>query len=193
MDNSKKRSKTSASVLPLTTVKNSKKKSPIKIEEVLLETAKPKKKRNISVEKSLSLGWTTARKRAVTHHLLKLQPMLRLQDWTIKVIWDDQNDESDDCYATNTPQGDSHHCEVRFAKKFLELDNKEMTQVIIHELMHCHLFIIEDYTSDVVNEVAAVKTAKVFNIGFTKLIETSIDSIADAFAELLPEFDDPEQ
>jgi hypothetical protein len=140
----------------------------------------------LTAEQSVALGWTPARKKAVTEHLSALQPKLRLQEWTIKVRWDKYSDEFDDAYATNTPLGDSRHCEVRFSKKFLELDSEEMTQVIIHELMHCHLFALEDYTTDVVEEIAPKRIAAVFNIGHNKLTETTIDAIADAFTGLLP-------
>jgi hypothetical protein len=140
---------------------------------------------------SIAIGWTTARKRAVVTQLQLLQPMLRLSDWTIKVVWDKASDESEDEYATNTPMGDSRHCEVRFSKRFLELDNKEMNQVIIHELMHCHLFQLEDYSVDSVEEIAPKRISALFNIGHTKLVETSIDAIADAFTELVPSFDFP--
>lgn len=142
-------------------------------------------------QQSVAIGWTTARKRAVANQLHLLQPMLKLSDWTIKVVWDKGSDESDDEYATNTPMGDSRHCEVRFSKRFLELTNKEMNQVIIHELMHCHLFHLEDYTTDSVEEIGTKKISNLFNIGHTKLVETAIDTIADAFTELLPPFEIP--
>lgn len=142
-------------------------------------------------QQSIALGWTTARKRAVTSQLALLKPMLKLSDWSVKVVWDKGSDESDDEYATNTPMGDSRHCEVRFSKRFLELDNKEMNQVIIHELMHCHLFHLEDYTTDSVEEIGSKKTAALFTIGHTKLVETSIDAIADAFTDLVPPFEFP--
>jgi hypothetical protein len=141
----------------------------------------------LTAEQSVALGWTQARKKAVTEHLISLQPKLRLQEWTIKVRWDKYSDEFDDAYATNTPLGDSRHCEIRFSKKFLELDSKDMTQVILHELMHCHLFALEDYTTDIVEEIAPKRISAVFNIGHTKLTETAIDALADAFAGLLPE------
>ena len=140
---------------------------------------------------SIAIGWTSTRKRAVASQLHLLQPMLRLSDWTIKVVWDKASNESEDEYATNTPMGDSRHCEVRFSKRFLELDNKEMNQVIIHELMHCHLFQLEDYTVDSVDEIAPKKISALFNVGHTKHLETSIDAIADAFTEVLPAFDFP--
>ena len=187
-DTEKKRPKTAATVAPVVSLV-----TPAPETEQVEAPAKGKIKRRLPADRSVSLGWTLARRKAVTTHVHKLAPMLRLQDWTIKVMWDAGNDDTDEVYATNTPQGDSHHCEIRFSKKFLELDNKEMTQCIIHELMHCHLFVVEDYTEDVVREVTTRKTANVFTIGFTKLIETSVDSIADAFTELLPEFDMPDK
>lgn len=141
----------------------------------------------------VQLGWTEQRRKAVASHLLSLAPLLRLQDWTIKVKWDKYSDEFDDAYATNTPLGDSRHCEIRFSKKFLELDDFEMTQVLVHELLHCHLFALEDYSEDIVEELATKKTAAVFNIGHTKLVETAIDGLADAIAALVPPFALPQR
>ncbi len=156
--------------------------------KAVADTSKKTKKAPVimTAERSLALGWTAARKKAVSEHLILLQSKLRLQDWTVKVMWDKYSNEFDDAYATNTPLGDSRHCEVRFSKKFLELDEMEMTQVIIHELIHCHLFALEDFTTDVVEEIAPKKIAAVFNIGHTKLTESAIDALADAFVTLLP-------
>lgn len=141
----------------------------------------------------VQLGWTEQRRKAVASHLATLVPFLRLQDWTVKVKWDKYSDEFDDAYATNTPLGDSRHCEIRFSKKFLELDDIEMNQVIVHELLHCHLFALEDYAEDIVAEIAPKKTAAVFNIGHTKLVETAIDGIADAIAAIVPPFALPQR
>lgn len=136
----------------------------------------------------VQLGWTEQRKKAVTTHLKDLATILLLQDWTIKVMWDKYCEEFDDSYATNTPIGDSRHCEVRFSKKFLELEDHEMTQVLVHELLHCHMFAVDDYAEEIVAELASKKTSAVFNLGHTKLLETAIDGMADAIARLVPQF-----
>jgi hypothetical protein len=146
------------------------------------------KRRNKPRPTPVQLGWTDQRRRAVASHVQLLEPLLRLQDWTIKIKWDKYSDEFDDAYATNTPLGDSRHCEIRFSRKFLELDDQEMTQVIVHEMVHCHLFALEDYSEDIVAELATKKTSNVFNIGHTKLVETAIDGLADAIAGLVPIF-----
>jgi hypothetical protein len=151
------------------------------------------KRRNKPKPTPVQLGWTEQRRKAVAGHLQTLLPYLRLQDWTVKVEWDKYSDEFDDAYATNTPLGDSRHCEVRFSKKFLELNDYEMTQVLVHELLHCHMFALEDYSEDIVAELATKKTAAVFNIGHTKLVETAIDGIADAITALVPPFTLPQR
>jgi hypothetical protein len=68
-----------------------------------------------------------------------------------------------------------------------------MNQVIVHELLHCHLFALEDYAEDIVAEIATKKTAAVFNIGHTKLVETAIDGLADAIAAIVPPFALPQR
>ena len=130
--------------------------------------------------------WTADQKLSITKFVHDTQNLVKLQDWKIKVVWDSFCDEFDDAYATNTPIGDSRHCEIRFSRRFLELDNYEMTQAVVHELMHCYLFAVEDYTEDMFEKATDKKTYELFNIGHSKLIETAIDGIADGIAKNIP-------
>jgi hypothetical protein len=157
------------------------------------DSASEPKRRVKQKPTTVQVGWTEQRRKAVTQHLQTLLPLMKLQDWTVKVMWDKLSDEFDDAYATNQPLGDSRHCEVRFSRKFLELDDYEMTQVIVHELLHCHMFAVEDFANDVVGQLTTKKTSAVFNTGFTKLIETSIDGIADSITQMVPMFTLPQR
>lgn len=155
------------------------------------KTVKPKindQKKVIKKKKTTKakFKWTAEQKSSINKFVYETQALVKLQDWKIKVVWDADCDEFDDAYATNTPIGDSRHCEIRFSRRFLELDNYEMTQAVVHELMHCYLFAVEDYTEDMFELATDKKTYELFNIGHSKLIETAIDGIADGIAKNIP-------
>jgi len=162
-------------------------------------TKKNIKSKNIrSVDKERKIKrprnkWNVKQKEAVSLYVYSLAKIMKLQDWKIKVKWDKFCDEFDDAYATNTPVGDSRHCEIRFSERFLELDDQEMTQAVVHELLHCYYFPVEDYTEDMFTKATDEKSAELFSIGHTKLMETAIDGIADGIANVVPNFKLPDR
>lgn len=160
---------------------------------------KNKKSKNIrSVDKERKIKrprnkWNVKQKEAISLYVYSLAKIMKLQDWKIKVKWDKFCDEFDDAYATNTPVGDSRHCEIRFSERFLELDDQEMTQAVVHELLHCYYFPVEDYTEEMFTKATDEKSAELFSIGHTKLMETAIDGIADGIANVVPNFKLPDR
>jgi hypothetical protein len=162
-------------------------------------TKKNIKSKNIrSVDKERKIKrprnkWNVKQKEAVSLYVYSLAKIMKLQDWKIKVKWDKFCDEFDDAYATNTPVGDSRHCEIRFSERFLELDDQEMTQAVVHELLHCYYFPVEDYTEEMFTKATDEKSAELFSIGHTKLMETAIDGIADGIANVVPNFKLPDR
>jgi len=162
-------------------------------------TKKNLKNKNIrSVDKERKIKrprnkWNVKQKEAISLYVYSLAKIMKLQDWKIKVKWDKFCDEFDDAYATNTPVGDSRHCEIRFSERFLELDDQEMTQAVVHELLHCYYFPVEDYTEEMFTKATDEKSAELFSIGHTKLMETAIDGIADGIANVVPTFKLPDR
>jgi len=162
-------------------------------------TKKNLKSKNIrSVDKERKIKrprnkWNVKQKEAISLYVYSMAKIMKLQDWKIKVKWDKFCDEFDDAYATNTPVGDSRHCEIRFSERFLELDDQEMTQAVVHELLHCYYFPVEDYTEEMFTKATDEKSAELFSIGHTKLMETAIDGIADGIANVVPNFKLPDR
>jgi hypothetical protein len=162
-------------------------------------TKKNLKSKNIrSVDKERKIKrprnkWNVKQKEAISLYVYSMAKIMKLQDWKIKVKWDKFCDEFDDAYATNTPVGDSRHCEIRFSERFLELDDQEMTQAVVHELLHCYYFPVEDYTEEMFSKATDEKSAELFSIGHTKLMETAIDGIADGIANVVPNFKLPDR
>lgn len=162
-------------------------------------TKKNLKSKNIrSVDKERKIKrprnkWNVKQKEAISLYVYSMAKIMKLQDWKIKVKWDKFCDEFDDAYATNTPVGDSRHCEIRFSERFLELDDQEMTQAVVHELLHCYYFPVEDYTEEMFTKATDEKSTELFSIGHTKLMETAIDGIADGIANVVPNFKLPDR
>lgn len=127
--------------------------------------------------------WSPERRRAVEEYLAAVQVALRLQDWTISVDW---SKPAKDALATCTPMGDSRHATVRLSAEFLESSTALQSQTLVHEMVHCHLFAVDDLARASVEVAASKKAVAMFDVAFTSAIEQATDAFADAFAGLLP-------
>lgn len=136
-----------------------------------------------------SEAWTEQRREATLTYLGRAQEALRLRDWTITVDFSRPCDKK--ALATCTPMGDSQHATVRFSAEFVELTPALRAQTLLHELLHCHLFPLEDFVVETMNVVASAKANVVFEVGHKAHIERTVDRLADSFAGLLPPLEFP--
>jgi len=82
--------------------------------------------------------------------------------------------------------GDSRHATVRMSLKFLSLSPQLQSQTLVHELVHCHLFALDELARSSIEVAASKKAAAMFNVAFNSAIELTTDALADAFSALLP-------
>jgi hypothetical protein len=118
----------------------------------------------------------------IESYLTYLQRVLRLQDWTVDVDW---STPAKDAYATITPLGDSKHATVRFSEKFMEASVALRQQTLVHEMLHCHVFALEELGSSTVAALASKQAVAVFAVAHTSAVECLVDGLADAFAGLV--------
>jgi len=108
---------------------------------------------------------------------------LGLRDWTL-VIRHDPPDEEDALADTLATEG-RRRAVIRFCENFRELDVEEQRNTVVHELLHCHLYLIENAQSD--GEVALGRdTAQILHNSVRRSIELACDSIATAIDEHFP-------
>ena len=154
--------------------------------QVLDAPVAPVKKTKAPKVSKFQQEWTPERREAVESYLRLAQEKLYLRDWTITVDWS-RSCKSDDAIATCTPMADSRHATVRLSRKFLTEAPQMQTQILIHELVHCHLFALQDVAERTVEAAMPKGAYVVFNVALTAHVEMTVDALADAFAGLMPE------
>lgn len=133
--------------------------------------------------------WTAARREAVESYLAYLQRVLRLQDWTITVDW--AKPTGKDALATMTQMSDSKHATIRLSPEFTTAAPELQGQILVHEMVHCHLFQMESLASTAVSTLAGKRAAAVFDLAYTASNEVATDALADAFHQLAVPFQLP--
>ena len=144
----------------------------------------------ISVITSDSIGWSSQRKLYVETYVKNLQKILRLQDWKISVDWKKFVDD-DDAYATNTPIGHTKRSVIHLSNMFLGLNNEDQAQTLIHELLHCHLFALDNLAGDTVDALGSKSAGKVFEVALEATVECTTDTLADVLLPFVPIFELP--
>lgn len=145
---------------------------------------------SIAVISSDTIGWSSQRKQYVENYVKDLQKILRLRDWKISVDWRKFADE-DDAYATNTPLGHTKRSVIHLSNMFLGLNSEDQAQTLIHELLHCHLFALDNLASDTVEALGSKSAGKVFEVALEAAVECTTDTLADVLLPFVPNFELP--
>lgn len=131
-------------------------------------------------------AWTPARREAVESYLIYLQRVLRLQDWTITVDWSKPTRK--DALATMTQMSDSKHATMRLSPEFTTEAPQLHGQILVHEMLHCHLFQMENLAATTVAALAGKQATAVFNVAYTAENELVTDALADAISPMVAPF-----
>lgn len=136
--------------------------------------------RNLSFKKE----WTKNRKVALELYVSELKSMLRLADWNIEIDWKRPSEKK--TYATIDPIEGQKFAIMRIGENFHNLTSYEQSQTIIHELIHCHLEPLTNFSENVVKQVARGKSRNLAMYTLNLHNEYATDGLADAFVTLLP-------
>jgi len=134
--------------------------------------------------------WGPARREAVESYIAYLQSVLRLQDWTITIDWAKPSNK--DALATITQMTDSKHATLRLSPEFTKEPPQLRGQILLHEMIHCHLFQMESLASTTVSVLTDKRATAVFNVAYTAANECATDAFADAFYSLVAAFHLPD-
>ena len=134
-------------------------------------------------------GWSEPRRRYILNYLSKLQMIMRLADWEIKVSFDTIAD--DDCYAEVKPEKDQRRAELLFGRQFFLSTPADQRQTLVHELMHLHLVNMEEMAAGAITNAVDESAMRAFDGAFSCEVERTVDSIADIIAPLLDRFELP--
>jgi hypothetical protein len=133
--------------------------------------------------------WTRLRRRALEAYVADLVPRMRLADWTVEVSWEPAAGGTDPSILANiTPCPSSRHVTIRLGPEFLNLSAAGQTQVLIHELVHCHLFGITDFV-DGAFDLLEPGQKQMADVALTQHVELTVDLLADTLEPFMPVFD----
>jgi hypothetical protein len=130
--------------------------------------------------------WTPARREAVESYIKYLQGVLRLQDWTITIDWSKPTKK--DSLATMAQMPDSKHATLRLSPEFVTQAPQLHGQILLHEMVHGHLFQLESLACSAASALGDKRVAAVFNVAYTASNEVATDALADAFHPLVEPF-----
>ena len=135
------------------------------------------------------LQWTPARRKAVAEYIAKIQGILRLRDWEIIIDFEPIS-LGENAYATITPEIDQRRATLQFSELFFKQPHHALRQTLIHEILHCHFFWMESMVERMLHGVSE-EVGRAASPAVTSQVEFIVDSIADAFAPLCPDFELP--
>jgi hypothetical protein len=75
---------------------------------------------------------------------------------------------------------------------FLGLNGEDQAQTLVHELLHCHIFALDNLAGDTVDALASKSAGKVFEVALEAAVECTTDTLADILLPFVPEFKLPE-
>jgi len=118
-------------------------------------------------------------------------PVLGLAGWCVELDFDtpvvahpDEEVVADIRHAPN-----SRHAYLRFGLQFLALSAADATQALTHELIHAHLFALQDTVAELLVLLTTPDRASVAHVALLAQVELSVDALADAVQPLLPFLD----
>ena len=121
-------------------------------------------------------------KKRISKFVASLQKSLKLQDWVVTINFKEVSCSG--TYATMGHSSDSKHVELKVSKKFLKLPRSAQRQVLIHEMMHCHLFLLDDVMYSILDEILPSKQSVVTLKVLTTEIERATDALADVVSKM---------
>lgn len=127
---------------------------------------------------------TLRERKRMAVYLRSLANTIGLRDWTFNI----QQDEPDtkEAYAAITCVYGRRIANVWFAHGFEHLDPVLKRHVILHELLHVHLWPITSLASETLEAAMGATAYAVYDEALTERIEHAVDAIADAFADAIP-------
>lgn len=126
-------------------------------------------------------------------------PQLGLADWSITVDWsidgwDVSKYDSDgipEAIASNSNAPDSKNAVIRISDYFLKLSVEEQTHTLVHELMHCYLFNLQNFAVNGFTLAAKEQplAQELFYAGLNQQVEIVVDALADIYWQNVPLLD----
>lgn len=125
-------------------------------------------------------------RRWLAGYVWSLKDAMGLRDWIVHVVSYPPVSDERECHAVIHPEDGKHEATVKFDADFLDEDPEEQRYIVCHELIHCHLNQVQWQVEDDLPTLLGLSAHQAFFSSFTRNVETAVDSMARAWAELLP-------
>lgn len=127
---------------------------------------------------------SAAQTKAIERYIAELKEPLGLTDWEI-VLRQDAPEKDDDALATIQVVYGQRRANLRLCHEFVMIPARRQRRVLVHELLHCHFDGIDKLTEGLAEALGA-NAAVVFELSHRLALETSLDAMATAWAEVFP-------
>lgn len=129
---------------------------------------------------------TAKQRRTLQRYVDQVKPLLGLSDWQVSV--GDDPPESDGWLADCTTAHSRKWASVRFSPETLDLPTAIVTEIVIHELLHCTRAHTDDLVvfdlADSLDEQQMALLRPLWN----RAMEYEVDQLARALTPLFPRF-----
>ena len=122
-------------------------------------------------------------RRSFLKYVQEIAQAFGLRDWQLYVHFDE---DLGDAAAATSCISNRKVAHIKFSTDFFALPLDEQRMVVLHELLHVHMWQITDFTEDAVCDLIGKPAASVFIEAVRRLDEQATDAIAQAISPRYP-------
>lgn len=117
-------------------------------------------------------------------YIREMADRMGLTDWRFEFIFYPPTD--DDCFAEITPDDGKQSATIRFNADFPTYDREQQRETVVHELIHCHLDLIQQQIRNDLPKLLGQPSYDAFWPSFVRGLERGVDGLTQAWAPLMP-------
>lgn len=122
---------------------------------------------------------TIVERKKVIDMIASLRESLKLDHWDIRV----ETTCVEDAYATISHWPSQNRATLTIGCEFFNQTLEDQWQTLVHELVHCHAFLLHEQVSNLLEENLSTSAAKMANSVVTVEVERLVDALATVFVE----------
>lgn len=130
-------------------------------------------------------GLTKKQRAKLGSYMREIADRLNLRDWTINLLHEPIHSSE---YATAQCESvyGRRWADISFCGHFAQLKPELQREVIVHELLHCHIPARRDGSWHGLQQLLGMPAYTVFSDAMNQELEHVVDAIANAIAPMLP-------
>lgn len=117
-------------------------------------------------------------------YIREMADLMGLRDWRFDLNYYPPTD--DGAFAEIAPDDGKQSATIRFGADFPTYDREQQRAIVVHELVHCHLDLIQQQARKDLPRLLGQPAYDAFFPSFVRGIERGVEGIAQAWAVTLP-------